>query len=147
MILFAIILLGAGAAVGAVTSASFGWNITPVDDSDSYNWNIALKLSDDPLIWTEPGGSSGYDFGNIIAELPNGTVIYDGPGDILIPLPPINTISIDEIISVPLDNVPIGKYCNINDSITIYDITNSFKIYDPDRGIWWVPVNPFFIEE
>lgn len=143
MILFAIILLGVGVAVGVVTSASFGWSITPVDDNDRYNWGNTLKLSDDPLIWTE----SVYDFDNIIAELPDGTVIYDGPGDILIPLPPVNSISIDEIISISLDNVPIGKYTNIDDSITIYDITDSFKIYDPDRGIWWVPVNPFFIEE
>ena len=77
IILFLILLIGASATVGALTSASFGWAFKSVDElsvfglaeREDHRWDITLELSDDPLVWVDPDETITY-LGNISFQIP-----------------------------------------------------------------------------
>ncbi len=86
--------------------------------------------------------------GSIALELPDYPDVWDDREDILIPLPPMQTMPLDDILpQILIAKVPLGKYCNVIDSITLCNITDSSKIYDPDDGYWRFPVFPFLIKQ
>ena len=76
IIIFVIILVGAGATAGALTSASLGWTLKEVDESafftldeGEYQYgNITLDLADGPWVWIDPDETIT-DLGNISIEI------------------------------------------------------------------------------
>ncbi len=75
IILFAIVLVGAGATAGALTSASLGWTLKSVDEiadfvssEEQQSGNITLELPEGPLVWIDPDETT-IEFGNISVEL------------------------------------------------------------------------------
>lgn len=76
IILFAIVLVGASATTGALTSASLGWTLKSVNETtvitsieERQYENTKLELPDGPLVWINPNETT-IDFGNISVELP-----------------------------------------------------------------------------
>ena len=83
-------------------------------------------------------------FSNTILEVPGYPIIWNEDEDIAIPLPPMQTIPFDDIFpSIPIEKVLMGEYFDATDSITIYNIADSIKIYDPNGGYWWFPIFPY----
>lgn len=72
IILLAIVLVGAGATAGALTSTSFWWTLKSLDD-EKQSGNITLELPDEPLVWGDPDETI-IDFGNVSVELPKPVV-------------------------------------------------------------------------
>ncbi len=76
IILFVIVLIGAGAAAGAIASASLGWTLKSVDEpvvfmldeGENQYGNITWELSDGPLVWLDPVETIE-DLGNISIEI------------------------------------------------------------------------------
>ena len=68
--------------------------------------------------------------------------IYEINSPVLAVLPPV-TIPIDKTITITVDKIPIGKFCNATDSITTHDITDSYKIYTPYR----FPIYPLTVKK
>ena len=285
MILFAVLLIGAGATSGALTSASFGWTLKEVNESafftldkEGYQYgNITFELSDGPLVWIDPDeiedsrnisieitrpitsaiklytdrgtyfpgepvlitiknngdkdacycgsynhwtieqyqygdwkrifppaeiliilndcisprekeeglwnstnnpgdyrvavsyfiGEEKYKFteyayflittffipidnkifGNYTLELPDYPLVWKDQDDVSIPLPPMQKISMGDLPAISIGEIPLGKYCNVTDSITIYNITDSIKIYNPYGGYWWFPIFPYLVDD
>ncbi|GAG11848.1 unnamed protein product, partial [marine sediment metagenome] len=86
-------------------------------------------------------------FSNTILEVPEYPIVWNEDEDIAIPLPPMQTIPFDDIFpSIPIEKVPMGEYFDATDSITIYNVADSIKIYDPNGGYWWFPIYPYLVE-
>lgn len=83
-----------------------------------------------------------------IYSLPDYPLFWGEDEKIVVTSPSSQMIPYDDFFpKVPIENVSMGKYINATDSITIYDITDSIKIYDPDGGYWWLPVFPYSISK
>lgn len=86
----------------------------------------------------------------------NNTIFWNENQKITVTLPPTQTTPYEEPHTIPyqdlfpppipIEEVSVGKYINATDSITIYDITDSIKIYDPNGGYWWFPIYPYQID-
>ena len=63
-----VLLIGASATTGALTSASLGWSITPVEENEGYHFDATFELSDEPLTWQDQSGTI-IDFKNLTLEL------------------------------------------------------------------------------
>lgn len=85
---------------------------------------------------------------NIKLKVPDYLIVLEDHENMLIPLPPMQTMPLDNILpKISTTKIPLAKYCNATDSITIYNITDSVKIYDPDDGYWRFPVFPYLLRE